>query len=126
VAGGVLVGQPKRMLLAVGGLGALTTLTPASGYGGVLAALLLAGTGIGVAMPPATDSVMGSLPLARASVGSAMNDTARLVGAAFRVAVMGMTISEVYAARIGAAAAHLPAPAAAPVRGSLQAALKVA
>ena len=31
-----------------------------------------------------------------------MNDTARLVGAAFGVAIMGTTISEVYAARIGA------------------------
>ena len=114
------------MLLAAGGLGVLTTLTPASGYGGVLAALLLAGTGIGVAMPPATDSVMGSVPLAKASVGSAMNDTARLVGAAFGVAIMGSTISEVYAARVGAVTAHLPAPAAAPVRESLQSALKVA
>lgn len=114
------------MLLAAGGLGALTTLTPVSGYRGVLAALLLAGTGIGVAMPSATDSVMSALPLAKASVGSAMNDTARLVGAAFGVAIMGTAISQTYSARIGAAAAHLPAPAAATVRGSLQAALKVA
>ncbi|MDQ2874315.1 MAG: MFS transporter [Actinomycetota bacterium] len=49
------------MLLAAGGLLVLTGAVPASGYSRVLAALLLAGTGIGVAMAPATDSVMGSL-----------------------------------------------------------------
>ena len=45
-------------------------------------------------MAPATDSVMGSLPLAKASVGSAMNDTARLIGAALGVAVQGAIIKE--------------------------------
>jgi EmrB/QacA subfamily drug resistance transporter len=114
------------MLLAAGGLLVLTGATPASGYSRVLTALLLAGTGIGLAMAPATDSVMGSLPLAKASVGSAMNDTARLVGAAFGVAVLGTTISQAYRSRITAAAAQLPASAATPARDSLQAALQVA
>jgi hypothetical protein len=62
------------MLLAAGGLGVLAAATPSSGCPKVLAALLLAGTGIGLAMAPATDSVMSSLPLAKASIGSAMND----------------------------------------------------
>jgi EmrB/QacA subfamily drug resistance transporter len=112
------------LLLAAAGLGVLATATPASGYPRVLAALLLAGTGIGVAMAPATDSVMGSLLLAKASIGSAMNDTARLVGAAFGVAVMGTVISQAYGTRIAAPAARLPANAAAGARASLQAALK--
>lgn len=107
------------MLLAAGGLGVLAAATPSSGYPKVLAALLLAGTGIGLAMAPATDSVMGSLPLAKASIGSAMNDTARLVGAAFGVAVMGTIISEAYRT-------HLAATAPAPARSSLQAALTIA
>jgi EmrB/QacA subfamily drug resistance transporter len=114
------------MLLATGGLAVLAGATPASGYAPVLAALLLAGSGIGVAMAPATDSVMGSLPLAKASIGSAMNDTARLVGGAFGVAVLGTTISLVYRTHITAATAHLPPPAGGPARGSLQAALQVA
>ena len=83
-------------------------------------------TGIGVAMAPATDSVMGALPLAKASVGSAMNDTARLVGGAFGVAVLGTTISQVYRDHIADTAAQLPAAAAAPASDSLQAALQVA
>jgi EmrB/QacA subfamily drug resistance transporter len=108
------------MLLAAGGLAVLAGVTPASSYGPVLAALLLAGGGIGVAMAPATDSVMGSLPRGKASVGSAMNDTARLVGGAVGVAVLGSTISLVYRAHIAAAAAQLPARAAGAPRAALQ------
>jgi EmrB/QacA subfamily drug resistance transporter len=114
------------MLLAAGGLAVLTEVTTGGGYGPVLAALLLAGTGIGLAMAPATDSVMVALPLAKASVGSAMNDTARLVGGAFGVAILGTIISEVYHDHIAATAARLPAPAASSVRDSLQSALHVA
>jgi MFS transporter, DHA2 family, multidrug resistance protein len=69
---------------------------------------------------------MGSLPLAKASVGSAMNDTARLVGGAFGVAVLGSTISLVYRTHIAAAAALLPARATGSASGSLQAALQIA
>lgn len=114
------------MLLAAGGLSVLTGVDPASGYQRVLTALLLAGAGIGLAMAPATDSVMGSLPVAKASVGSAMNDTARLVGGALGVAVLGTTISQVYQTHIAATADLLPPAAAAASRDSLQAALQTA
>jgi predicted MFS family arabinose efflux permease len=114
------------MLLAGGGLTVLTQVTTGSGYAPVLAALLFAGTGIGLAMAPATDSVMGALPLAKAGVGSAMNDTARLVGGAFGVAILGTIISQVYRDEIADTAARLPSQAATPTRDSLQAALHVA
>jgi EmrB/QacA subfamily drug resistance transporter len=114
------------MLLTAAGLGILTQVTVTGGYPRVLTALLLAGTGIGVAMAPATDSVMGSLPVAKASIGSAMNDTARLVGGAFGVAVLGTVISQVYADHMTAPTALVPAAAATPARDSLQAALQVA
>jgi EmrB/QacA subfamily drug resistance transporter len=123
---GTKVTVAAGMLLAAAGLAVLTTATTTSGYRPVLAALLLAGLGIGVAMAPATDSVMGALPLAKASVGSAMNDTARLVGGAFGVAVLGTTISQVYRDHIASTTATLPSPAAAPAGDSLQAALHVA
>jgi DHA2 family multidrug resistance protein-like MFS transporter len=55
-----------------------------------------------------------------------MNDTARLIGGAFGVAVLGSTISLVYRTHIAAAAAQLPARAAGPAQGSLQGALQVA
>jgi hypothetical protein len=114
------------MLLAAGGLAMLVRVTVDSGYRPVLAALLLAGTGIGVAMAPATDSVMGALPLAKASVGSAMNDTARLVGGTLGVAVLGTIISQRYSDQMAEPVAVLPGPAAEPARDSLQAALHIA
>jgi EmrB/QacA subfamily drug resistance transporter len=114
------------MLLAAGGLTILTRATAVNGYPPVLAALLLGGAGIGIAMAPATDSVMGSLPIAKASVGSAMNDTARLVGGAFGVAILGTVISQVYRDKIAETAAQLPRLAGDPTRDSLQGALHAA
>jgi hypothetical protein len=40
-------------------------------------------------MAPCTDSIMGSLPRAKAGVGSAVNDTTRQMGGAVGVAVFG-------------------------------------
>jgi hypothetical protein len=72
-----------------------------SGYGIVAAVLVTMGLGMGLAMAPATDSVMGSLPLEKASVGSAMNDTTRMIGGALGVAVLGSILHSGYESRIG-------------------------
>lgn len=58
--------------------------------------LALFGIGAGLAMPAATDSVMAVLPAAKAGVGSAVNDTAREVGAALGVAVVGSVAATAY------------------------------
>src|SRR5262249_61003125 len=47
------------------------------------------GLGMGITMAPVTESIMGSLPAARAGVGSAINDTTRQTGGALGVAVLG-------------------------------------
>src|SRR2546423_3023451 len=49
----------------------------------------LFGVGMGMTMAPATDSIMGSVPPARAGVGSAVNDTTRQTGGALRGAALG-------------------------------------
>ena len=46
-------------------------------------------SGLGLALAPATESIMGSVPPERAGVGSATNDTTREVGGALGVAVLG-------------------------------------
>ena len=51
---------------------------------------------MGVAMAPATDSVMSAVPEAKAGVGSAMNDVTRQVGGALGVAVIGSIIGSAY------------------------------
>jgi EmrB/QacA subfamily drug resistance transporter len=50
---------------------------------------LVYGLGMGITMAPVTESIMGSLPRARAGVGSAVNDTTRQTGGAWGVAVLG-------------------------------------
>jgi hypothetical protein len=75
-------------------------------------------------MAPATDSVMGSLPPEKASVGSAMNDTTRMVGGALGVAVLGSLLSSGYRAELDVTG--LPAPAAEAARESLGGAIQVA
>lgn len=70
--------------------------------------LLLFGLGAGIAMPAATDSVMNTLPAARAGVGSAVNDTTRELGAALGVAVVGSVAATAYTASMQAQALGLP------------------
>jgi EmrB/QacA subfamily drug resistance transporter len=71
-----------------------------SGYGFVAATLITLGLGMGLAMAPATDSIMGSLPPSRAGVGSAVNDTTREIGAALGVAVLGTITASSYTSHI--------------------------
>ena len=50
-------------------------------------------------MAPCTDSIMGSLPRAKAGVGSAVNDTTRQIGGAVGVAVFGSLMASHFTAR---------------------------
>jgi hypothetical protein len=68
---------------------------------------------------------MGSLPPGKFGVGSAMNDTTRMVGGALGVAVIGSVLNAAYASSIGPALAGLPAAAAA-ASNSVGAATQVA
>ena len=52
-------------------------------------------------MAPATDAVMGALPVGKAGVGSAVNDTTRQVGGALGVAILGSILSSAYGSRLG-------------------------
>jgi hypothetical protein len=81
---------------------------------------------MGITMAPATDSIMGSLPLAKAGVGSAMNDTTRQVGGALGVAVLGSVLTSSYASSIAPALQGLPASAAALAGDSVGGATEVA
>ena len=66
----------------------------------VIAISGLLGLGMGNIMAPATDSIMGSLPRAKAGVGSAVNDTTRQVGGAIGVAVLGSLLASHYTSHI--------------------------
>jgi EmrB/QacA subfamily drug resistance transporter len=101
------------MLLFASGLVVASTSTVDSGYPRVMLAMVLMGAGMGLAVAPATESIMGALPLHQAGVGSAVNDTSREVGGALGVAIVGSMLSSLYSANLDA---KLPANAPAPVR----------
>lgn len=79
----------------------LSFATPTSGYPLVLASMLVMGLGMGMTMAPATESIMGSLPRAKAGVGSAVNDTTRQVGGALGVAILGSLLASTYRSSLG-------------------------
>jgi predicted MFS family arabinose efflux permease len=66
-----------------------TTFQPSTTALHVIAVTVLMGLGMANVMAPCTESIMGSLPRAKAGVGSAVNDTTRQMGGAVGVAVFG-------------------------------------
>jgi MFS transporter, DHA2 family, multidrug resistance protein len=96
--------------LSVGAVGLIlaSRLTAGASYPEVLASLVVLAAGLALVMPPATESIMGSLPLAKAGVGSAVNDTTRQVGGALGVAVLGSVMSSTYGPRVSDAVSGLP------------------
>lgn len=92
----------------------------------LVAAYLIQGAAIGVAMPAATAAVMDVLPRDRAGAGSALTNTARQVAVALGVAVLGSILAESYRARMAPALAHLPAAAASAAGQSVSATQAVA
>jgi EmrB/QacA subfamily drug resistance transporter len=57
---------------------------------------LLQGLAIGTIMPPATESIMSSVPREKAGAGSAINNVARQVGGAIGIAVIGTVLASSY------------------------------
>jgi EmrB/QacA subfamily drug resistance transporter len=128
VAGGLILGGPlsaklaerfgTRIVVASGltvvaaAMLLLSGADASSGYSLVAVSLVVLGFGMGSTMAPATESIMSSLPLAKAGVGSAMNDTVRMVGGTLGVAVLGSLLSSGYGADMEPAVKSLPGPAA--------------
>jgi EmrB/QacA subfamily drug resistance transporter len=87
---------------------------------------VLMGAGVGLAMAPATEAIMGSLSPEKAGIGSAMNDVVREVGGTLGVAVLGSVLASAYASGMGGAATGLPDDAAAAATDSVGGAHEVA
>lgn len=102
-------------------LAILSLATVTSGYPLIGLVLLILGTGMGIAMSPATESIMGSVPKEKAGVGSAMNDTTRQVGGALGVAILGSLTAGAYHSSIDSSplVANLPPQARAAIHDSI-------
>lgn len=92
----------------------------------LLMAFFTIGAGMGLAMPPATEAIMGSLPRDKAGVGSAMNDVVREVGGTLGIAVLGSLVTSTYSANMTDAAGGLPERASEAASDSVGAAHAVA
>ncbi len=103
------------LLLTAAALLLFSQVSATSGYPLVAAVLVVIGAGMGFAMAPATDSIMGSLSPDKAGVGSAMNDTTREIGGALGVAILGSITTAVYTSTITGNANFSKLEAASPV-----------
>jgi EmrB/QacA subfamily drug resistance transporter len=97
--------------IAIAGVGLLflaTTLHEDTVYITIAAGQVILATGMGLAVSPATNSVMASVPIRKAGIGSAMNDTTRQLGGALGVAVLGTIMNNAYLQGISTLRTDLP------------------
>ena len=80
-------------------------------YGLIVGQMLFMGGGLGLVNAPATEAIMGSLPPAKAGVGSAVNDTARELGSTLGVAIVGSLFASVYSGKVRDLLSTTPLPA---------------
>ena len=121
---------PVCVGLLVGGFGLLylSFADTNSSYLMIFGGLGLTSVGIGLVYAPCTDSIMGSLPEARAGIGSAMDTTVQSLGGALGVAVLGAILNATYLRKIAdlEVVASLPEEAYEAIRNSIQSAHIVA
>jgi predicted MFS family arabinose efflux permease len=88
-------------LVIVGGAFVMfSMLSPNTHYLVIAAALAVLGAGMGVTAAPATGEIMSAVPLSKAGVGSAVNDTTRELGSALGIAILGSIANSAYRAAI--------------------------
>jgi EmrB/QacA subfamily drug resistance transporter len=120
VAGTQLAVRAGTKLIVTAGLVAMAafygwvaaTTSATLSYAVIAVQMVLYGLGMGLTSAPATESIMGAISRAKAGVGSAINDSTRLVGGTLGVAVIGSVYASVYGSRLSAT---LPAAVPGPV-----------
>ncbi len=116
------------LALIAAGLWQISGATISTTFAGTVAGMVLLGAGAGLAIPTATGSVIGSVPVSDSGVASAANTTAIQFGGALGVAVVGSLLDTRYQDQLARALAgqHLPHAVMATVGNSLGGALAVA
>jgi MFS transporter, DHA2 family, multidrug resistance protein len=114
------------LAVVAGAFGLLTTLTTDTPYLVIGVAFALLGAGMSITAAPATSEIMTSVPLSKAGVGSAVNDTTRELGGALGIALLGSIANTAYRSAIDLDGIELPAGARAAAEESVGAAASVA
>jgi EmrB/QacA subfamily drug resistance transporter len=103
---GLAVRSSTKLVVAGGlislaaGLAWTSTASASTSYLTIAGQMVLIGSGIGLTSAPATESIMGAVPRAKAGVGSAVNDATRILGGTLGVAVIGSIYASIYASRL--------------------------
>jgi Na+/melibiose symporter-like transporter len=103
---------PVGMTSIAVGLSLMSLLEVGSSLFNLYLAMIPLAAGMAISMTPQTSLIMSSVPLARAGVGSAMNDTTRELGGALGVAVLGSIVTSKYLSGMATSIAGLPQQAA--------------
>jgi len=97
---GAKVAMASGFGILAAGLALLATASVGTGFGFVGLCLGILGLGLGAAMTPGLDAIMGAMPQAEFGAGSAVANTFRQVGGAIGVALLGDLFLSRYVARL--------------------------
>ncbi|MFD4368196.1 MFS transporter [Rhodococcus sp. NPDC058521] len=93
---GTRVAIASGMGVAAVGTLPLLQVDGSTGYGTFLVSLILIGAGIGLAVSPATDAIMGSFPEHDLGAAGGLNDTAIEFGGSLGIALLGSVLATNY------------------------------
>lgn len=99
-------------VLLAAGSAVLVADTPGSSYWLLFAAYLLLGLGFGLVNPPISTTAVSGMPPAQAGTASAVASTARQVGSALGVAILGSVVTTQFHRQLAARVPSLHLPAA--------------
>lgn len=117
---------PAGMVTLAVGLTLMSFVTIHTNYWFVAGCLVLMAAGMGVVMPSLSSGIVQSVPLHKAGVASAVNDTTREVGGAIGIAALGSILNSIYRDHLSPALAQLPAEAKEIATRNVAGALRVA
>ena len=102
--------EPRRVILTglcimPFGILMLSFISPSTAYVYIAASLVIMASGSALALPTLSTGIVLSLPMDKAGVGSAVNDTTREVGGAVGIAVIGSILAAQYRSGIASVVA---------------------
>jgi hypothetical protein len=117
VAGALLVGT---------GLLVMAQMVDTTSYWSIVPGLAITALGLAATMTPATTAITGSLSRGHQGVASALNDTAREIGGALGIALLGSIFNSQYSANVHDVAATLNPAQGTQVEEGISGAMRVA
>ncbi|MGZ4613603.1 MAG: MFS transporter, partial [Kineosporiaceae bacterium] len=99
---------PTGLALMATGFLVISRIGVEMNYPLLVTGLVLFAAGMALAGTPATTAITASLPQSKQGVASAVNDTARELGSAFGIALLGSVLNQAYRSNVSEAVVGLP------------------